>query len=234
MRAGMARTFQVTNVFPRLTVEENVSVPVLAHAGQALQPWRRLDAMEGRPRSASCSEPGGPRAPPRRAAALSHGDRRLLDRAAEPASEPRMLLLDEPAAGMGAGERDRVLDQVCAMAARGGLTILLVEHDMGWCWVRQPDRGSAPGQGGGGRRAPGNQGRRARAGDLSRGCQCRSRGGEVRGPGGGSAAPGRSTSTPATASRTSCSRLYRGARRDRRVPGGTAWERPPRCAASPG
>ena len=61
---------------------------------------------------------------------LSHGDRRLLEIALALASEPRMLLLDEPTAGMGAGERDRVLDQVRAIAARGGLTILLVEHDM--------------------------------------------------------------------------------------------------------
>ena len=132
VRAGMARTFQVTNVFPRLTVEENVSVPVLAHAGEALQPWRRLDAMDGvRPRVRKLLDTVGlgSRAA-EHAAVLSHGDRRLLEIALALASEPRMLLLDEPTAGMGAGERDRVLDQVRAMATRGGLTILLVEHDM--------------------------------------------------------------------------------------------------------
>jgi len=47
VRAGIARTFQVTNVFPRLTVEQNVAVPVLARAGQSLKPWRRLEAAEG-------------------------------------------------------------------------------------------------------------------------------------------------------------------------------------------
>ncbi|HZR08222.1 MAG TPA: ATP-binding cassette domain-containing protein [Myxococcales bacterium] len=132
VRAGMARTFQVTNVFPRLTVEENVSVPVLAHAGQALQPWRRLDAMDDvRPRVRKLLDTVGlARRAMEHAAVLSHGDRRLLEIALALASEPRMLLLDEPTAGMGAGERERVLDQVRALAARGGLTILLVEHDM--------------------------------------------------------------------------------------------------------
>jgi branched-chain amino acid transport system ATP-binding protein len=132
VRAGMARTFQVTNVFPRLTVEENVAVPVLAHAGEALQPWRRLDAMADiRPRVRKLLDTVGlARRAAEHAAALSHGDRRLLEIALALASEPRMLLLDEPTAGMGAGERDRVLDQVRALAARGGLTILLVEHDM--------------------------------------------------------------------------------------------------------
>jgi branched-chain amino acid transport system ATP-binding protein len=119
-------------VFPRLTVEENVSVPVLARAGDALQPWRRLDAMEDlRPRVRKLLDTVGlGRRATEHAAVLSHGERRLLEIALALASEPRMLLLDEPTAGMGAGERDRVLDQVRALAARGGLTILLVEHDM--------------------------------------------------------------------------------------------------------
>ena len=132
VRAGMARTFQVTNVFPRLTVEQNVSVPVLARAGHALQPWRRLDAMADiRPQVARLLETVGlTRRAFEAAAVLSHGDRRLLEIALALACEPRMLLLDEPTAGMGAGERERVLDQVRALAARSGLTILLVEHDM--------------------------------------------------------------------------------------------------------
>jgi branched-chain amino acid transport system ATP-binding protein len=62
------------------------------------------------------------------AAALSHGDRRLLEIALALASEPRLLLLDEPTAGMGSGERDRVLAQIRDLAAQ--VTILLVEHDM--------------------------------------------------------------------------------------------------------
>src|SRR5207237_2733228 len=61
---------------------------------------------------------------------LSHVDRRLLESALALASEPRLLLLDEPTAGMGTGERDRVLAQIRALAMQKSLTILLVEHDM--------------------------------------------------------------------------------------------------------
>jgi len=132
VRAGMARTFQVTNVFPRLTVEENVSVPVLARAGAALRAFRSLESMEEvRPRVRKLLETVGlSRRAAESAAVLSHGDRRLLEIALALACEPRMLLLDEPTAGMGSGERDRVLDQIRALSARGSLTILLVEHDM--------------------------------------------------------------------------------------------------------
>ena len=132
VRAGMARTFQVTNVFPRLTVADNVAVPVLALAGEAVQAWRRLDAMDDvQPRVRRLLDTVGlAQRATEAAAVLSHGDRRLLEIALALACEPRMLLLDEPTAGMGSGERDRVLDQIRALAARGSLTILLVEHDM--------------------------------------------------------------------------------------------------------
>jgi branched-chain amino acid transport system ATP-binding protein len=132
VRAGIARTFQVTNVFPRLTVEQNVAVPVLAHVGRALRPWQRLDSatvlheqVRALLRSVGLAARAGDDA-----AVLSHGDRRLLEIALALACEPRLLLLDEPTAGMGAGERDRVLAQVRALAARRSPTIVLVEHDM--------------------------------------------------------------------------------------------------------
>ena len=132
VRAGMARTFQITNVFPLLSVEQNVSVPVLARAGRALDPRHRVDAISGiqeRIRrlletvglAARAADPAG---------MLSHGDRRLLEIALALASEPRLLLLDEPTAGMGAGERERMLAQIRALAALRSLTIVLVEHDM--------------------------------------------------------------------------------------------------------
>ena len=91
-----------------------------------------LDAMEDvRPRVRKLLDTVGlARRAAEHAAMLSHGDRRLLEIALALATEPRMLLLDEPTAGMGSGERDRVLDQIRALATRGSLTILLVEHDM--------------------------------------------------------------------------------------------------------
>src|SRR5207245_375181 len=63
-------------------------------------------------------------------AELSHGDRRLLEIAMALAAAPRLLLLDEPTAGMGSGERERVLAQIRRLSSSGRLTLLLVEHDM--------------------------------------------------------------------------------------------------------
>jgi branched-chain amino acid transport system ATP-binding protein len=132
VRAGMARTFQVTNIFPRLTVEENLAVPVLVRAGRALEPRRRLASLPGIDRAVRdlLEQVGLAGRVGRPAAELSHGDRRLLELALALASGPRLLLLDEPTAGMGAGERDRVLHQIRRLAEGDQLTLLLVEHDM--------------------------------------------------------------------------------------------------------
>jgi branched-chain amino acid transport system ATP-binding protein len=131
VRAGMARTFQVTNVFPQLTAEENVAVPLLAREGSALVALRSFRAMtDVHDRAVQLLARVGLSDRARRMAAeLSHGDQRLLEIALALASEPRLLLLDEPTAGMGSGERERVLSQIRKLAD-GGLTILLVEHDM--------------------------------------------------------------------------------------------------------
>jgi branched-chain amino acid transport system ATP-binding protein len=132
VRAGMARTFQVTNIFPQLTAEQNVAVPLLAKAGRALVALSALDRMpdvqEGARRM--LADVGLSDRATRPAAELSHGDRRLLEIALALATAPRLLLLDEPTAGMGSGERDRVLAEIRRLAQGGRLTILLVEHDM--------------------------------------------------------------------------------------------------------
>ncbi|MFL5425625.1 MAG: ATP-binding cassette domain-containing protein [Myxococcales bacterium] len=132
VRSGMARTFQVTNVFPLLTALENVAVPLLAMEKRALDPVRRLAAMPGLRARAQrlLDDVGLGQRGDRPAAELSHGDRRLLEIALALATKPRLLFLDEPTAGMGSGERDRVLQEIRKLAAAGGLTILLVEHDM--------------------------------------------------------------------------------------------------------
>src|SRR5262249_24062636 len=132
VRAGMSRTFQVTNIFPRLSTEVNVAVPLLAMAGRALHPLRRLDSIRDVHQAAlrllgEVGLEGRAQAP---AAELSHGDRRLLEIALALATSPRLLLLDEPTAGIGSGERERVLGRVRQLAAGGKLTIVLIEHDM--------------------------------------------------------------------------------------------------------
>ncbi len=132
VRAGMARTFQVTNIFPQLTAEQNVVVPLLAKEGRALVALRALDGMPDVHESARrmLADVGLSERADRPAAELSHGDRRLLEIALALATAPRLLLLDEPTAGMGSGERDRVLAEIRRLADGGRLTILLVEHDM--------------------------------------------------------------------------------------------------------
>ena len=132
VRAGMARTFQVTNIFPQLTAEQNVAVPLLAKAGRALVALSALDRMPDVQESARrmLADVGLSDRATRPAAELSHGDRRLLEIALALATGPRLLLLDEPTAGMGSGERDRVLAEIRRLADGGRLTILLVEHDM--------------------------------------------------------------------------------------------------------
>jgi branched-chain amino acid transport system ATP-binding protein len=132
VRAGMARTFQVTNIFPQLTAEQNVAVPLLAKEGRALVALRALDGMPDLRERARrmLADVGLSDRADRPAAELSHGDRRLLEIALALATAPRLLLLDEPTAGMGSGERDRVLAEIRRLADGGRLTILLVEHDM--------------------------------------------------------------------------------------------------------
>jgi branched-chain amino acid transport system ATP-binding protein len=132
VRAGMGRAFQVTNVFPRLTALENVSIPVLATAGLALHPFARVEARADVRAEARrlLAEVGLADRAGATAGELSHGDQRLLEIALALATGPRLLFLDEPTAGMAPGERERVLARIRRLAEQGGLTLLLVEHDM--------------------------------------------------------------------------------------------------------
>ncbi len=127
---GLARSFQITSLFPDLTVLDNVSLAVQAHAGHSFRFWRnaRSEAELRDPARAALERVGlGARAnlP---ASALSHGEHRLLELAMALASTPRMLLLDEPMAGLGPEESARMVAMLRDM--KKGLTILLVEHDM--------------------------------------------------------------------------------------------------------
>jgi branched-chain amino acid transport system ATP-binding protein len=132
VRLGISRTFQVTNIFPRLSTEENVAVPLLALEGRELNPFKRIDTLPQLQQAAArlleeVGLAGRGRIP---AAQLSHGDRRLVEIAMALATSPRLLLFDEPTAGMGSGERERVLGQIRRLATDPKLTILLIEHDM--------------------------------------------------------------------------------------------------------
>ncbi|NBS65862.1 MAG: ABC transporter ATP-binding protein [Betaproteobacteria bacterium] len=130
VRLGMGRTFQITRVFPDLTLLENVQVALLAHDRLTLAPWRA--ASGHRPADArALLERVGLQVPDHQpASTLAHGDRKRLELAITLAGEPRLLLLDEPTAGMAAQERLESIRMVHKVASELGLSCLFTEHDM--------------------------------------------------------------------------------------------------------
>jgi branched-chain amino acid transport system ATP-binding protein len=130
VNAGMARTFQVTNIFTELTVIENVALGVQSRLGRNLSMWpvarsdaetedgayEVLDALGIAGQAAASADQ------------LAHGDRRILEIAIAMALRPSVLLLDEPTAGMSPGETERIAELIRRIGAR--TSVLLVEHDM--------------------------------------------------------------------------------------------------------
>jgi branched-chain amino acid transport system ATP-binding protein len=127
---GLARSFQITSLFLDLSVLDNVALAVQAHAGHSFHFWR--DARRQRelrdPACAVLDRVGLKVRENLPASALSHGEHRQLELAMALASKPRMLLLDEPMAGLGPEESTRMVAMLRELKKE--LTILLVEHDM--------------------------------------------------------------------------------------------------------
>jgi branched-chain amino acid transport system ATP-binding protein len=127
---GLARSFQITSLFLDFTVLDNVALAVQAHAGHSFRFWRdaRSDNELHEPARAALAGVGLAERAAMPAADLSHGERRQLEIAMALATKPRMLLLDEPMAGMGPDESARLIEILRNL--KGGVTILLIEHDM--------------------------------------------------------------------------------------------------------
>jgi len=129
---GMARTFQITEIFPELTVRENIRIPVEAAAGLKLSPWMpshtgdtvatRIDELVRMGELAGMAD--------RLVGELSHGDQRSTEIMMALALNPRLLLLDEPTAGMGDQETYSISRLIRRLHRDKGLTIVLIEHDM--------------------------------------------------------------------------------------------------------
>jgi branched-chain amino acid transport system ATP-binding protein len=127
---GLARSFQITSIFREATALDNVALAVQAHAGSSFRFWRaaRTDpALRGPAREILTSVGLGLRADVV-ATTLAHGEQRQLEIAMVLATRPRLLLLDEPMAGMGPEESQRMIAFLREL--KGRHTILLVEHDM--------------------------------------------------------------------------------------------------------
>ncbi|MBI2216717.1 MAG: ABC transporter ATP-binding protein [Candidatus Rokubacteria bacterium] len=129
-RRGIARSFQITSVFRDFTALDNVALAVQAHAGSSFRFWRpaRRDRALRDPALEILESVGlGARADVL-AASLAHGEQRQLEIAMALATRPRLLLLDEPVAGMGAEETQQMIRFLGTLKERH--TIVLVEHDM--------------------------------------------------------------------------------------------------------
>ena len=127
---GLARSFQITSLFLDFTALDNVALAVQAHAGHSFHFWRdaRQEAELREPARAALGRVGlGARADTL-VANMSHGEHRQLEIAMALATGPRMLLLDEPMAGMGIEESARMVKLLRELKQE--LTILLIEHDM--------------------------------------------------------------------------------------------------------
>jgi branched-chain amino acid transport system ATP-binding protein len=129
-RIGIARSFQVTSVFREFSALDNVALAVQAHAGHSFRFWRpaRGERALREPARAMLDAVGLSARADVAAGTLAHGEQRQLEIAMALATAPRLLLLDEPMAGMGPDESHRMIQLLRALKARH--TILLVEHDM--------------------------------------------------------------------------------------------------------
>ncbi|MDH5695316.1 MAG: ABC transporter ATP-binding protein [Dehalococcoidia bacterium] len=129
-KKGIGRSFQIVNVFPRLTVFENVQVAILSQQGKSVNlfsPARNLavnetnNILQGVGLLDKAEAISG---------SLSHGDQKILEMAMALGSEPELLILDEPTAGMSPEETLATMELIKQLASKQGLTILFCEHDM--------------------------------------------------------------------------------------------------------
>ena len=129
-RLGLGRSFQRTNIFPRLTVYQNVQAAFLSHRGRGRNLWARVDDLYRDETEALLASLGLRERAGEISGFLSHGGQKQLELGIALASEPSLLLLDEPTAGMSVSETRETIRLVERIARERGLTLLFTEHDM--------------------------------------------------------------------------------------------------------
>jgi branched-chain amino acid transport system ATP-binding protein len=129
---GMARTFQITEIFPELTVRENIRIGVESSLGLRLRFWLGAAhaAEVNRGIDEALTQAGLTASADRLVGELSHGDQRAAEIATALTLKPRLLLLDEPTAGMGEHETFAVANLIRRLHRNSAYTIVLIEHDM--------------------------------------------------------------------------------------------------------
>jgi branched-chain amino acid transport system ATP-binding protein len=129
-RMGVGRTFQVTATFASMTVRENVQLALNAQRGRTYALLSRLDAHGAEEAETLLGQVGIGALRDRAAATLAYGDLKRLELAIALADAPRLLLMDEPTAGLAPPERARLMRQVSDLARSAGAALLFTEHDM--------------------------------------------------------------------------------------------------------
>ena len=131
-RLGLGRTFQASSVFGSLTVRENVRLAVQAHRGGSLKLWRRAaaDREVAAAADAALDRVGLHHRGTALAGTLAHGEKRKLEIALLLAGEPRVMLLDEPMAGVSAEDVPELVSVIKSLTGDSGRAVLMVEHHM--------------------------------------------------------------------------------------------------------
>jgi branched-chain amino acid transport system ATP-binding protein len=129
-RRGIARSFQLANIFPRLSVFRNIQVSVLSQLRKSNNLFHLAQSMGVHETTRILESVGLQNKSDHIAGSLSHGDQRILEIAIALGNEPQMLVLDEPTAGMSPEETARTMLLIKRFADTRGLTILFCEHDM--------------------------------------------------------------------------------------------------------
>jgi branched-chain amino acid transport system ATP-binding protein len=127
---GMGRSFQHANIFPKLTVFENVRAALLVHRGRGRNFWLRSEALYGDESQRLLLSIGLAAEAKVIAGTLAYGNQKQLELGLALASDPKILLLDEPTAGMSANETHEAIALLGRIARERGLTLLFTEHDM--------------------------------------------------------------------------------------------------------
>ncbi len=129
-RLGLARTFQVAATFRSMTVRENVQVALLSHRRRTLGLWRPAARLLADEADALLAQVGLAVRAGQPVAQLPYADRKRLELAMALANAPRLLLLDEPTAGIAAGERRALMDLISGLVRTRDIGVLFTEHDM--------------------------------------------------------------------------------------------------------
>ena len=128
VRGGLARSYQITSIFRKLSVLDNVALAVQARSGSSFSFWRPPEKEIFDQAAAVLEQVGLSAKSGHVAATLAHGEQRALEAGLALATRPKLVLLDEPMAGMGPEESRRMIELIERI--RAGITVLLIEHDM--------------------------------------------------------------------------------------------------------